>query len=170
MQSGNFLISGRKTWAAYAVNSVTGKVLWTLGGDNSTFQPEAAAGQHLNDAGEIFAWQHDATSLGNDKFSFFDNEGMAGTPSLYPNSRGVVVQLHRKTNTATLIRSYDHPSHEITLSEGNMQTLPGGHVVIGWGSSPYFSEFALAGTVLDHFQMPDSVGSYRVFRYPWPPS
>lgn len=170
MKNGNFLVSGRKTWAAYAINSTTGNVLWTLGGNNSTYQLDAAAGQHLDDAGEIFAWQHDARALGGDRYSFFDNEGIAGQPSLYPNSRGVVVQINRTTKTATLIRSYDQPDHQITLAEGNMQTLPNGRVVIGWGTVPSFSEFAASGAVLDHFTFPDGVDTYRVFRSPWPPA
>ena len=49
--NGTFLVSMRNTWAVYLVSARTGKILWTLGGKDSSFTvPSQAA----------FKWQHDA--------------------------------------------------------------------------------------------------------------
>ena len=63
---GNLLISARLTWAVYKVSLRTGKIIWELGGKQSTFKLEAATGQVLDRAGEIFAYQHDPEAIGND--------------------------------------------------------------------------------------------------------
>src|SRR5205085_74258 len=50
--------------------------------------------------------------------------------------------------------------------EGNLQVLPGGGSVVGWGQQPFFTEFGARGrTVLDaKFVAPTS--SYRVYAFP----
>ena len=88
---GNLLIDARDTWTTYKVNRFTGQIIWQLGGKDSSFRLQAAPGQSLDDAGEIFAWQHDPEALGNDRYTFFDNES-AGTPE-FPVSRAVTVKL-----------------------------------------------------------------------------
>lgn len=57
--SGNLLIDARDTWTTYEVSLHTGRIIWRLGGKDSSFKVEAAPGQQLDQAGEIFAWQHD---------------------------------------------------------------------------------------------------------------
>jgi hypothetical protein len=63
---GNLLIDGRDTWTTYKVNHFNGSTIWQLGGKDSSFKLQAAPGQVLDSAGEIFAWQHDPEALGND--------------------------------------------------------------------------------------------------------
>ena len=36
--SGTFLVSMRNTWGAYLVDSASGRIIWTLGGKNSSFK------------------------------------------------------------------------------------------------------------------------------------
>ena len=67
---GNLLIDARDTWTAYKVNRFTGNIIWRLGGKDSSFKLRAAPGQSLDDAGEIFAWQHDPESIGHDEYTF----------------------------------------------------------------------------------------------------
>jgi hypothetical protein len=62
---GKLLIDARDTWATYDVSRRTGKILWTLGGKQSSFAVRAAPGQVLDSAGEIFAWQHDPGRAGS---------------------------------------------------------------------------------------------------------
>ncbi len=53
---------------------------------------------------------------------------------------------------------------------GNMQRLPGGNSVIGWGrsSEPLYTEFdGLGGMVLEFNSVTSNTGSYRAFRFPW---
>jgi len=50
---GNLLIDARNTWTTYKVSRHTGDVLWKLGGKDSSFTPQAADGQTLDNAGEL---------------------------------------------------------------------------------------------------------------------
>ena len=61
---GNLLIDARDTWTTYKVSLRTGKIIWRLGGKDSSFAVRAAPGQVLDSAGEIFAWQHDPEQVG----------------------------------------------------------------------------------------------------------
>jgi hypothetical protein len=133
--NGNLLIDARNTWTTYGVDPGTGNIVWQLGGKDSSFQLQAAPGQTLNDAGDIFAWQHDPESLGDDEYSFFDNEsaGIAntgiGSTSEFPVSRVVKVKLDLRDHTATLLQSFDQPQSLEASSQGNGQPLPGGRRV-----------------------------------------
>jgi Arylsulfotransferase (ASST) len=164
--NGNLLIDGRDTWTAYEVSPRTGQVLWQLGGKDSSFKLQAAPGQSLDDAGEIFAWQHDPQALGNGVYTFFDNES-SGTPE-YPVSRAVTVKLDSWNHTATLIKSVDQPEGLIAASQGNAQTTDNGNLVVGWGQLPYFSEFSPSGQLLFNAQFPEGVNSYRAYQEPFP--
>jgi hypothetical protein len=178
---GNLLIDARDTWTGYKVDRHSGQIIWQLGGKASAnnFNIQAAPGQVLNKAGEITAWQHDFESQGNGIYTFFDNESAgaantgAGSSSTdqFGVSRAVTVKLDQRTHTATLINSFDQPEGLIASSQGNSQRTPEGNTVVGWGSLPYFSEFAPNGQLLYNAQWPTGVNSYRAYLLPWnPPS
>jgi hypothetical protein len=164
--NGNILIDARDTWTTYEVSLATGTILWQLGGKDSSFKLQAAPGQVLDSAGEIFAWQHDPQPLGNDVYMFFDNES-SGTP-LLPYSRAVTVKLDPWSKTATLIASDDQPEGLSAPSQGNAQTTPEGNLVVGWGALPYFSEFSPWGKLLFNAQFPAGVNTYRAYLQPFP--
>jgi hypothetical protein len=69
--------------------------------------------------------------------------------------------------TATLIRAYDHPHALNAQSQGSARYLPNGNMFVGWGSTPYLSEFSHDGTLLFDASFPDAVQSYRSLRTPW---
>ena len=92
--NGNLLIDARDTWTTYEVNPHDGSIIWQLGGKDSSFKLQAAPGQTLDSAGEIFAWQHDPEALGNGTYTFFDNDS-AGTP-LLAYSRAITVRLDQR--------------------------------------------------------------------------
>jgi hypothetical protein len=162
---GNLLIDARDTWTTYKVNRFTGSIIWQLGGKDSSFTLQAAPGQVLDSAGEIFAWQHDPQPLGNDVYTFFDNES-SGTP-LLPYSRAVTVKLNEFTHVATLVASDDQPEGLSAASQGNAQTTPAGNLVVGWGALPYFSEFSPRGGLLFNAQFPAGVNTYRAYLLPF---
>jgi hypothetical protein len=164
--NGNLLIDARDTWTTYEVNPFSGNVIWQLGGKDSSFKLAAAPGQTLDSAGEIFAWQHDPEALGNDTYTFFDNES-SGTP-LLPYSRAVTVKLNPWTKVATLVASENQPEDLSAPSQGNAQTTPDGNLVVGWGSLPYFSEFSPSGKLLFNAEFPAGVNTYRAYQFPWP--
>jgi Arylsulfotransferase (ASST) len=166
--NGNLLIDARDTWTTYEVSPHDGNILWQLGGKDSSFKLVAAPGQVLDSAGEIFAWQHDPEALGNNTYTFFDNDS-SGTP-LLPFSRAVTVKLNPWTKVATLVASEDQPEGLSAASQGNAQTTQRGNLVVGWGALPYFSEFSPSGQLSFNAEFPAGVNSYRAYQFPWPPS
>jgi hypothetical protein len=164
---GNLLIDARDTWTTYEVNRFTGNIIWQLGGKDSSFKLRAAPGQSLDNTGEIFAWQHDPEAIGQDEYTFFDNES-AGTPE-FPVSRAVTVKLDPRRRTATLIASDDQPEGLVAPSQGNAQTTPDGGLFVGWGALPYFSEFDPAGRLVFNAEFPTGVNTYRAYVLPWRP-
>jgi arylsulfotransferase ASST len=153
---GNLLISARNTWTLYDINAISGRVMWRLGGKRSTF----ALGPNV-----AFAYQHNALWLPNGQISLFDDEG---APTIKGPSRGEIVSLDSKTKTATLASQLVRtPGPLITGSQGNVQSLPGGGWMIGWGGLPNFTEFNAQGQVVYDAQLPRGEFSYRVYREPW---
>jgi hypothetical protein len=173
---GNLLIDARNTWTTYKVNAHNGSVIWQLGGKASDFTFKAAPGQTLNNANEIFAWQHDPEAIGNDEYTFFDNESAGaantgvGSTAEFGLSRVVTVKLNEWSHTATLISSDDQPEGQIAPSQGNGQTTAEGNVFVGWGSLPYFSEFDPSGKLIFNAQFPTGVNTYRAYLLPWQPA
>lgn len=144
LPNGDLLVSMRNTWAVYLIDPMTSKVLWTLGGKDSTFNLPA---------GGSFAWQHDAQLVnpsqggnGQDvELTLFDdnNGGHGESPSA-----GLVLALNTKTKHAKLLAADRHYPPLSTNSMGSMQLLPNGDTLVGWGSEPYFSEYSPSGREL----------------------
>jgi hypothetical protein len=154
--NGNLLLSARSTWAAYQLRAGSGEVLWSLGGSNSSF----AMGP-----GTETAWQHDARIQPDGTITMFDD---GSTPRVHNESRGLRVSIDYGRHAAHLVRSFPHPGAPLVSdSQGNMQTLPNQHVVVGWGAVPSVSEFAKDGALLLDAHLPPGFSSYRAFRQPW---
>ncbi len=172
---GNMLIDARDTWTTYKVARHSGNVIWQLGGKASSFTLQAAPGQKLNNAGELFAWQHDPEALGNDVYTVFDNDAAGvGNTGVDPTaqfglSRAVRFKLDERAHTATLLKSYNQPDALTAPSQGNAQTTADGNLLVGWGSLPYFSEYDTAGDLLFNAEFPAGVNSYRAYLQPWSP-
>ena len=170
---GNLLIDARNTWATYKVSLRTAAIEWRIGGKDSSFRLEAANGQVLDDASEMFSWQHDPEPLGNGVYTWFDNDaaGTANTGSNVlvelPYSRVVTVKLNARAHVARLIKSVNQPEGESAPSQGNAQTLADGDLSVGWGSLPYFSDYANDGALLFNAEFPTGVNTYRAYRFTW---
>lgn len=162
---GNLLIGSRHTWTVFKVDHANGNVIWRLGGSASSFTLAAAPGQVLDQANELFAWQHDPEPLGNGLYSFFDNEA-GGAPQL-GYSRAIVVQLDESAHVATLVASYDQPEGLLAFSQGHAQATDEGNLFVGWGSLPYFSAFDATGNLIFNAQFPAGVDSYRAYFLPF---
>jgi hypothetical protein len=160
------LIDARDTWTAYDVNLRTGQINWQLGGKDSSFTLNAAPGQSLDQAGEIFAWQHDPEYLGHGVFTFFDDESSGA--AVFPTSRTVTIRVNPDTHTATLLSANDHPQGLLAPSQGNAQTTAEGNQFVGWGALPYISEFSPTGSLLFNAQFPPGINTYRAYLLPWP--
>lgn len=161
----DLLVSGRNTWAIYKINKPTGNIIWYLGGKQTSFTIESGA---------EFSWQHDARFLPNNLISMFDDNSEDSSVS-GPPSRGLILQLNLANMTAGLYRSYYHDPNIIVGSQGNVQNLPNGNKFVGWGESPYFSEYSEAGNteinpslnLLYDAVMPGSNYTYRAYRSDW---
>jgi hypothetical protein len=110
------------------------------------------------------AWQHDARMLPDGTVSMFDD---GAGPQVHYQSRGVRIALDTGRHRASLVRVYTHPSALLTGSQGNMQSLPSGSVVIGWGAVPDVTEESPSGAVLFDAGLAPGLSSYRAFRFPW---
>jgi len=158
---GNLLISARNMHAIYAVSKQSGSVLWRLGGKRSDF----AMGP-----GARFAFQHDAVWMSGGALrrsatiSLFDNEA---TPPQADQSRGLVLRLDMSARAARVVREYRHPDRLLSIAEGNLQTLPGGNVFLGWGPERHVSELSRDGRLLFDLVVPPRADSYQAFRFPW---
>jgi Arylsulfotransferase (ASST) len=154
-QDGDLLVDSRNTWAAYDVDPKTGQVRWTLGGRHSSFRLGP---------GTSTAWQHDARQQPDGAITFFDNGAF---PAVHPQSRAIEVALDPASMTATLVRRYEHQNPLVAGSQGNVQTLPGGDWMVGWGQAGYLSEVDPAGDVLFNAHLPPDWESYRTYALPW---
>ncbi len=152
---GTLLISARNTHAIYDVDKRSGRIVWRLGGEHSDFRMGPGA---------RFAFQHDVRWLGHDTLSLFDNEA---TPPKAPQSRGLVLGLDFRARTARVVRRYTHPGKLLIPAEGNVQTLPDGHVFTSWGVAGHVSEFARDGQLLFDLLLPPGADTYQAFRSPW---
>ncbi len=152
---GDLLISARNTQAVYKIGRDDGQVVWRLGGKKSDF----AMGR-----GTRFAWQHDARRRADGLLTLFDN---GAAPKVEDHSRVLVLRLDTKGRRATLVQSFAHPARLLSGSQGNAQFLPNGHVFVGWGANPYFTEFDAQGRVLFDAHFNRSGDSYRAYRFAW---
>jgi Arylsulfotransferase (ASST) len=152
----NLLVSSRNTHTIYKIDRRTGKIIWRLGGKRSDFKMGR---------GTEFGWQHDAHRQPNGTLTLFDN---AAAPKLRKQSRGLVLRLDEKRKTATVVRTFVHTPPIVAVDQGNMQRLPNGHYLVGWGHEPYFTEFGPRGTtILDARFAKHGADSYRAYRFPW---
>jgi len=174
--NGDLLVDARDTWTFYDVNRQTGDINWQVGGKASSFTQLAAPGQSLNNAGDLFAWQHDPEPLGNYEFTVFDDEsaGKANTGIEAVQNLGLAraerIKIDPFAGTVTLEQTWNQPEGLVASSQGNAQTTGDGNLFVGWGNLPYFSEFDQSGDLLFNAQFPTGVNSYRAYLFPWPPS
>jgi hypothetical protein len=154
---GNLLVAGRHTWAIYKLDRRSGEVMWRLGGKRSDY----AMGR-----GAQFSWQHDAEQADASTISLFD-DGSDGKIKTASESRGLVLAVDDVGKRVSVAHEYRHPESLLSSSMGSVQVLPGGNVVVGWGSEPYLSEFAADGRLVADVRMPHGEQSYRGFRLPW---
>ncbi|PRX46033.1 secreted protein [Prauserella shujinwangii] len=153
--NGDLVVSARNTWAVYAIARDSGEVRWRLGGTRSDFV--------LRDE-DVFAWQHDARPQPDGTLSLFDN---SASPQHGERSRGMVLRLDPATRRATVERRFRHPADLLADNQGNMQLLPDGRALVGWGAQPFVSEFAPDGELLLDARLPAPDQTYRAYTADW---
>ncbi|MGC5166821.1 arylsulfotransferase family protein [Luteimicrobium sp. DT211] len=149
---GAFLLSARNTHTVYKADRSTGKVDWHLGGKEDDFVQ-----------GAQFAWQHDIRLQDDGTLTLFDNEG---SPRVGPTSRGLRLTVDEKAMTTTMVAEYLPPAARHSDTQGNVQVLPDGNVLVGWGQRPYLTEYDGGGTLIGELTF-SSGSSYRAYRQTW---
>ncbi|KAI1410064.1 ASST-domain-containing protein [Hypoxylon sp. FL1857] len=164
-QDGSYLISSRYYCSIFKI-ARNGTVEWTLQGQSG--------GDFQLDGRLSFCYQHDARilrDLGNVvQISIFDNDN-SEVVSGVNQTKGLFVTLNTETMKATLDQEYFDPQDRIfSHSQGNVQTLDNGNVMMGYGSTPKIREYSPDGAVLMTAQFGRGDGlifSYRAYRQPW---
>jgi hypothetical protein len=157
LPSGNLLISSRNTSAVYEIDKQTGKVIWALGGRDSSFKVMPGA---------RFEWQHDAHLQGGRFLTVFD-DAADGTSTAEPQSSAKIISLNTTTRTALLVHRFTHRPPVLSEGEGAVQILSNHNVFVGWGSQPDFSEYTSGGRQIFNASFPFGTTSYRAYRFPW---
>ena len=139
-QDGDYLISARHTSAVYKISGIDGHVIWRLNGAKSDYV--------LN--GFQFSSQHDARFVSENEthtvLSLFDN-GSNGYNQTQPESTGQIIVVDHTTKNATALLNLNPPFNEdgngfVSKSQGSMQILPNGGILLGWGSDAFWTEYA----------------------------
>ncbi|HZU60124.1 MAG TPA: arylsulfotransferase family protein [Solirubrobacteraceae bacterium] len=149
------LISFRNTWAVYEIDELTGRVIWTLGGKYSSFSIQRGA---------RFEWQHDAHLYPHGLLTVFDD---ADAPQEEPQSSAKELRVDLPAHRVTLVHKYGHSPPLLASSQGSAELLGDGHMFVGWGSAPEFSEYTAAGREVFDASFALTNASYRAYRFPW---
>jgi EmrB/QacA subfamily drug resistance transporter len=161
---GSFVVSMRDTWAVYKVNIATGTIEWTLGGPHSSFKIGPGAD---------FQWQHDVVTYpGSSLITMFDDhccQITGGGTYVSPTgpSRGLVLKLDQQTHIAAFAGQYSHGSKFDSDYMGSLEPLANGNEIVGWGSSPFITEYSAWGDMLLDARLPGSDITYRAEVEPW---
>lgn len=180
---GNFLVSSRYLRAVLYIDGITGKVLWQLGGKDNSFHDLS------NGTATTFLGQHDADILEHEDshnhgkkthfITFFNNNAdWDNTTDI--QSKGARIEISLDDMTARLDLSLSTSNSNSTTrpilssSQGSYQTLPNGHIVLGYGFNAAMAEFSETGELLcsmlfqpsSRFDTGD-VQSYRNLRFNW---
>ena len=112
-----------------------------------------------------FYWQHDAEFQPGGLISVFDN---GSDPPKERQSRGLLLAPNLSVHTVRLVKQFTNPTHTLLAeSQGNMQGLPGGDWLLGYGRLPNFTEFDSSGHVLFDATLGRNVQNFRTYLSPW---
>lgn len=153
----NIILSARNLNEITKIDYQTGDIIWRLGGENNQFT-------FINDS-IGFSRQHDARRLSNGNISLFDN----GVYHNEKHSSFVEYKIDEQAKTAELIKRYLHRKNIYTPSRGNVQELPNGNILIGWGESntPAITEINQDDSIVCEISFPPQYNLYRSFRFEW---
>lgn len=134
---GHLLVSWRSLGEITKINSITGAIIWRLGGRNNQFT-------FVNDPLNGFSHQHGIRRLPNGNIILFDN-GNVHTP---PASRGVEYRLNESMRTAELVWEF-RPNPPISSPIlGFAQRLPNGNTLVCFGRAQRIMEVTASGAVV----------------------
>ncbi|MCL5997223.1 MAG: aryl-sulfate sulfotransferase [Chloroflexi bacterium] len=152
---GHLLISSRNLSEITKINRQTGDIIWRLGGKDNQFI--------FGNGASPIDTQHDIRRLPNGNITLFNNR--ANLQPAY--SSGEEYRLDEEAKTATLVWDYRNTPDIYAAAMGNVQRLPGGNTVIGWGTGRMATEMMADGSKAFEVKLPVPYWTYRAFRFPW---
>jgi hypothetical protein len=153
---GNLILSSRHMDEITKINRQTGGIIWRWGGKNNQFT-------FTNDT-IGFSHQHSIRRTSTGSLMLLDNGNYRPTPG----SRVLEYSMDEQAKRVTLLWEYRHVPEIKAVAMGSAERLPNGNTLIGWGSaSPAVTEVRPDKSVVFELQLPDSIVSYRAFRFPW---
>jgi hypothetical protein len=160
-EDGHILLSSRHLSEVTKINRDTGEIIWRLSGipKNNDFT-------YVNDSLSGPRNQHDIRSMGNGRYTLFDN-GNLHSPSV---SRAVEYELDIDAMTATMVWEFRDNPDKYTHYMGNAQRLPNGNTLINFVLAQYPKVIEVNQNGEKEFEMSyadKSDDNYRVFRFPW---
>lgn len=127
---GNLLVSCRHTDEVIKVKKSTGAVVWRLGGSSSKGNQFTFINDTFNNF-TGFSHQHSAIRTKNGNILLFDNGNLRPPPNY---ARAVEYALDTVAMTATRVWTWQPALGVIASSQGSVQELDGGNILIGWGA------------------------------------
>ncbi|MGI8416772.1 MAG: arylsulfotransferase family protein [Nakamurella sp.] len=169
---GNLLMSSRHTSALFKINSVTGALIWTIGGKDSTFSFVGDKYQAPCHVGPDFP--HDFRVRTDGSYSYHDNgvlraEGYSAVVNKkcarVSDTRGAVIKLDLAAKTATYVKQLERQPAIYGATQGRVQEQTNGDTLVTWGGLGPVTEFNGADQPV--FDATLSAGSYRQVRELW---
>lgn len=176
---GNFLVSSRYMSCLTYVDGRTGDVIWRLGGKHNSFQ-DLSNGTATN-----MKWQHHARFHNNSEvgsgsestskraITLFDNSSR-GKGDIEGTSRGLFIDIDEQNMTAQVRHEYRNPLPISSQSQGSLQVLDNGNILVGYGYNAAWTEFSMNGDVLCRVHLGPAgefgrgnIISYRAFKHHW---
>jgi hypothetical protein len=161
---GHILLSSRHLSEISKIHRQNGSFIWRLSG-----LPESSNNdfQFIDDPLDGFRNQHAIRSLGNNRYTMFDNGNMHSPPV----SRAVEYEIDTVQMTATLVwEQRNGQINELSDFMGNTQRLPNGNTHINWAIGnvlPIASEVTPGGEKVFEMMFEEGYHCYRSFRHPW---
>lgn len=178
-EAGDYLISARDANSLYKINGTTGDIIWALGGRNQHNGAFKALDRHTAFSYQHHARFHGVDEAGRELVSLYDNSAH-GTETAggavvrdAPTSSGKILAVDTRAWTVETVAAYYPPFALLSKSQGSTHVLPGGNVVVNWGSEGAVTEFAANGTVVWHAFLDSGatdggrVQNYRAFKSEW---
>jgi hypothetical protein len=158
-EDGHILLSSRHISEVTKINRDTGEIIWRLCGTD----PARSDFVFVNDPLNGFSNLHDIRSMGNGRYTIFDN-GNLHSPSV---SRGVEYELDLDNGTATMV--WEYRDGKYTNYMGNTQRLPTGNTLINFVRSSFPTLVEVDPNGVKQFEIDLIPGRdlYRGFRFPW---
>ncbi|GAM39984.1 hypothetical protein TCE0_034r11978 [Talaromyces pinophilus] len=165
---GNFLISSRYYHSLTYIDGRTGEIIWKLGGKDNRFD-DLSDGAATN-----ISWQHHARFReGGKSITIFDNSSRGQGAPIH-TSRGLWIDVNQVNMTARARQQFWNPTPISSQSQGSVQLLENGNVLVGYGYNSAWTEFNQKGEPLCEVHMgPEKwfgqgqIESYRVYKHRW---